>query len=51
MTETLTKLRHEKYLLFHLRPTRESLTHAFAVEGLQNLGLYSALRAFEQGDR
>jgi hypothetical protein len=52
MTETLTKIRPEKYLLSNSRPTRESFTHgAFTIagEGLQNLGLCSALRAFEQG--
>jgi hypothetical protein len=39
------------YLLFNLRPVRESLTHGditIAGEGLQNIGLCSTFRAFEQ---
>jgi hypothetical protein len=52
MTETLTKIRREDYLLFNLRPAREFFTHrdiTIAGEGLQNLNLCSALTAFEQG--
>jgi hypothetical protein len=52
MTENLTKIRPEDYLLFNLRPARESFTHGditIAGEGLQNMGLCSVLMAFEQG--
>ena len=53
MTEILLiKIRPEDYLLFNLRPARESFTHGDITvvgEGLQNLGQCSALRAFEQG--
>jgi hypothetical protein len=52
MTDTLTKIQPEDYLRFNLRPPRESFTHgdiAIAGEELQDLGLCSALMAFEQG--